>query len=119
MKKTIILTLLLLISIGAGIAAITGIDGKWVGSLHTPDDNTSEVEYNFQTTGSTITGKAESVFGSAMIENAKLKGDSLTFKINLNGLDLLHKAKIYADSVSMDVDYKGMPLHVTLKRKAN
>lgn len=37
----------------------------------------------------------------------------------MNSLDLPHKTKIYADSVSMNIDYKGMPLHVTLKRKAN
>ncbi len=119
MKKSIIVALLLIISIGAGIAAITGIDGKWAGPLHTPDDNTTEVEYNFTTSGNKITGKTESVFGSAIIENAKLEGDNLTFNINMNGLDLPHKAKIYADSISMNIDYKGMPLHVTLKRKAN
>jgi len=119
MKKTIFVALLLMISIGAGIAAITSLTGKWVGPLHTPDGNTTEVEYNFATDGSKITGKTESVFGSAIIENAKLEGDDLTFNINLNGLDLPHKAKIYADSISMNIDYKGMPLHVTLKRKAN
>lgn len=108
-----------MISIGAGIAAITGINGKWAGPLHTPDDNTTEVEYNFTTDGGKVTGKIESVFGSALIENGKIEGDKLTFSINMNGLDLPHKAKIYADSIAMNIDYKGMPLHVTLKRKGN
>ncbi|RYE33728.1 MAG: glycoside hydrolase, partial [Sphingobacteriaceae bacterium] len=68
MKKTIMVALLLMMSIGAGIAAITSINGKWLGPLHTPDDNTTEVEYNFTTDGSKVTGKIESVFGSALIE---------------------------------------------------
>lgn len=119
MKKSIIVAFLLMISIGAGIAAITSINGKRVGPLHTPDDNTTEVEYNFTIDGSKVTGKTESVFGSAAIENGKIDGDNLTFNINMNGLDLPHKARIYADSISMNIDYKGMPLHVTLKRKGN
>lgn len=119
MKKAIIVTLLLIMSIGAGIAAITNLNGKWAGPLHTPDGNTTEVEYNFNTDGNKLTGKLESVFGSATLENGKIEGDNLTFNINMNGLDLPHKGKIYADSVLMNIDYKGMPLHVTLQRKAN
>lgn len=117
MKKTIIVALLLVAGMGVGIAAMVGLDGKWTGPLHTPDDNTTEVAYTFATNGSVVTGKTESVFGSALIENGKINGDEITFSINLNGLDLPHKGKIYADSVSMNIDYKGMPLHVTLKRK--
>ncbi|MGI4805324.1 MAG: hypothetical protein ACRYFL_11165 [Janthinobacterium lividum] len=78
MKKTIIISFLLIASMGAGIAAIINLNGKWAGPLHTPDDNTTEVEYSFNVEGSKLTGKTESVFGSALIENGRIKGDSLT-----------------------------------------
>ncbi len=117
MKKTIIVAFLLLASIAAGIAAITGLAGKWTGSLLAPDGNTSQVEYTFDTDGTKLTGTEESVYGTAKIENGKVSGDEISFSINLNGLDLPHKGKIYPDSVAMNIDYKGTPLHVTLKRK--
>ncbi len=117
MKKTIIVAFLLVASIGAGIAAITGLAGKWNGPLLTPDGNTSQVEYTFATDGAKLSGNVESAYGTAKIENGKLSGDEISFSINMNGLDLPHKGKVYPDSVTLNIDYNGMPLHVTLKRK--
>ncbi|MGI4750356.1 MAG: hypothetical protein ACRYFB_06965 [Janthinobacterium lividum] len=119
MKKTIIITLLIVGVMAVGVAAISGLTGRWTGQLLSPDGNTSEVEYNFKTDGTTLSGTLESVYGSSKIENGKVDGNQIVFNINLNGLYLPHKGKIYPDSVAMNVDYKGLPLHITLKRKAN
>ena len=116
MKKTIIVTLLIISSIGAGLAMIADLTGKWSGTLNSPDGNTSQIDYIFKAEGSKLTGTAESAFGNASIENGKITDKEVTFNINLNGLDLAHKGTLFTDSIALDIDYKGRPLHVILKR---
>jgi hypothetical protein len=115
-KKTIIFAALLIASIGIAWATVLDMSGKWTGALRSPDGNTSQVDYTFKTDGNKLTGTAESVFGTAAIENGKITGKGFTFDIFLNGLDFPHKGVLSADSIALDIDYKGQPLHVILKR---
>ncbi|WP_419803185.1 hypothetical protein [Mucilaginibacter sp.] len=117
MKKTIIVALLLIGGIGVALSTIVDLTGNWTGVLNSPDGNTSQLDYTFKADGTRLTGTFESVYGKGMIENGKVTDKEITFTVNLNGLDLPHKGTVFTDSISLDIDYKGSPLHVNLKRK--
>lgn len=118
MKKSIIVLLLIAGSIGVAIAAIADLTGKWSGVLKGPDGNDYPLSYVFKAEGDKLTGTAVSSMGSTEIQNGKITGDSFSFSISLNGMDLPHKGKLYTDSIGLDIDYNGTPLHATLKRAA-
>ncbi len=115
-KKTIIVALLLISSIGIAIAAIADISGNWTGPLLTPDGKTAQLNYVFKADGTKLTGTGESVYGTGAVENGKIAGNEISFDFNLNGVNYPHKGKLYPDSIALAIDYSGTPLHVTLKR---
>ncbi|GAB2705165.1 hypothetical protein GCM10027037_33640 [Mucilaginibacter koreensis] len=114
--KKILIALLLVGSIGAAVAAVADLTGKWTGSVKGPDGSEYSLGYNFKTEGDKLTGTIESPIGTAAIENGKIKGDEFTFSSNLNGMEIPHKGKYYTDSVGIDIDYGGQTMHATLKR---
>ena len=116
MKKTIIVALLLIGSISVALATIADLTGKWTGILNSPDGNASQVDYTFKVDGTKLTGTVDSPYGKGTIENGKVTDKEITFVINMNGLDLPHKGTLFTDSIALDIDYKGNPLHVNLKR---
>lgn len=117
MKKTIIVALLLIGSIGVALATIADLTGNWTGVLNSPDGSTSQLDYAFKVDGTKLTGTFESVYGKGTIENGKITGKEITFNINLNNIgDLPHKGTVFTDSIALDIDYRGNPLHVNLKR---
>ncbi len=118
MKKTLMIALFVIGSIGAVLAAIADLNGKWTGTVVGPDGNNYPLTYNFKASGATLTGTTETSFGTATIDKGKIEGDIITFSTSLNGMDLPQKGKVYADSIGLDIDYNGTMLHATLKKAA-
>lgn len=118
MKKKALIILLLIGTIGTLAAAVADLTGKWTGSVEGPDGNNYPLTYNFKAEGSKLTGTAETSFGTSEIQNGKIDGNDFSFNININGMDLPHKGKYYTDSVGLDVEYNGTPMHAMLKRAA-
>ncbi|MBB3968810.1 glycoside hydrolase [Mucilaginibacter phyllosphaerae] len=118
MKRKIFSTALLsccfMICLAAAVFA--DLNGKWTGNLTMSDGNTFPVTYDFKVDGEKLTGTAQSPQGDVNIEDGKIKGDDFTFNVNVNGLDVPHKGKVYPDSVSMNLSISGDPAHFTLKR---
>jgi hypothetical protein len=97
-------------------AVIADLNGKWTGTIRTPDGNDLPLTYNFKVDGSNLSGTAESPAGSVTIDSGKVTGDTFKFQVTVDGNVYPHKGKIYADSCGLDIDFGGQQVHTTLKR---
>ncbi len=120
--KKITLTITLIGVAMACLAAISGLSGKWQGSVKLPDGNTYPVTYELQANGAQLTGTATAEGSPKNISDGKVDGDNFTFSLtDDDGSVMKHTGKYYAqgDSVSLNVNYQGTILHTTLTRSKN
>ncbi len=120
MKKKIFTTVTLVCCIMFCFAMAAGLSGKWSGSI-SMGGNDIPLTYTLKADSGKITGTAENPQGEAPITGGIIKGDSIFFSLNVNGMDVPHNGKYYAaaDSISLNINYDGTKLHTTLKRAAN
>ena len=121
MKRKIFITTALLCCCIAAFAYFAGITGHWTGSLTAPDGNQYPLDYTLASDNSALTGKGKSMEGDVAITEGKVKGDSLSFAIDVGGVKVINSGKYFAagDSISLTIDYQGMLMHSTLKRAAD
>jgi hypothetical protein len=98
------------------VATFADLNGKWTGTIRTPDGNDIQAVYNFKVNGDTLTGTAESPEGVVTIDNGKVNGDNFSFKVTVDGVDYPHAGTVYKDSCSLDIDFGGAKVHTTLLR---
>lgn len=118
MKRKIFTTALLscLAMMCFAAAVFADLNGKWTGNLTMSDGNTFPVTYQFKVDGEKLTGTAQSPQGDVPLEDGKIKGDDFSFNVNVNGMEIPHKGKVYADSVGMNLTINADQMHFTLKR---
>jgi hypothetical protein len=116
--KTRILTtaLLVLCSFVVCFAAITGLNGKWKGTIKVSDENELELTYNFKVDGEKLTGTVKSSDEELPISNGILTHDVFTFNVKVGELVIAQTGKYYGDSVVVSADVEGKTLSTTLKR---
>jgi len=122
MKKKIFIGAVLICFVTVCFAAIANISGKWTGSLITPDGNELQLKYDFKVDGDKLTGTAQGDSHPTAINEGKITGDSIIFKVsNDNGDVFPHAGKYFAngDSISMNIEVQGAKFHTTLKRVAD
>jgi len=119
MKSKILTTSLIACCFVAFFAIAAGLTGKWSGAISMNGDDIP-LTYTFKADSGKITGTASNPQGDAPITGGKIKGDSIFFSIDVNGVDVPHTGKYFssADSISLNIDYQGTKLHTTLKRAA-
>ena len=118
-KKLITTTALVCCFMICLAAVIADLTGKWSGDIKTPDGQEITLTYNLKVDGDKITGTGESQGSTVNIDEGKLTGNNITFKItNTDGIVIPHTGKYYpeADSIGMDLDFNGTKFHATLKR---
>jgi len=120
MKRKLLSTAALLCIFTAVFAFIAGLDGQWTGLLATPDGSQFPLTFTFKADNDKLTGTAQNPQGTVDLTDGKIKGDSLSFNVDVNGTKVLHTGKYFSagDSVSLNIDYQGMKFHTTLKRGA-
>lgn len=118
MKRKILFTTALLCCFVAAFAYFADLNGNWKGILTAPDGNEYPLNYTFKVDGDKLTGTGQSPQGAVDLTDGKIKGDSLFFNIDVNGVQVLNSGKYYTagDSISLTLDYQGMKMHTTLKR---
>ncbi|MBD1392687.1 glycoside hydrolase [Mucilaginibacter glaciei] len=120
MKRKLLTTAFLVCCVAICMAAaFLNIAGTWTGNLKMTDGNTIPLSYTFKQDGDKVTGMATSPQGEVAIESGKIAGDVITFSVNVQGMDIPHSGKIYADSIAMDVTVGDDKLHSKLLKKAN
>ena len=117
MKRKIFTTALLSCCFMICLAGVfADLNGKWTGNLAMADGNSIAITYDFKVEGEKLTGTAQSPQGDVSVENGKIKGDDFSFSVNVNGMEIPHQGKVYADSVSMNLTIGDDKSHFTLKR---
>jgi hypothetical protein len=116
MKRKLLNPITLLCSFLIFVAAIGDLNGKWTGTIKTPDGNELPVTYNFKVDGDKLTGTGESPAGVVTLDSGRVSGDTFIFQISVDGNVYPHTGKIYADSCGLDIDFGGQKVHTTLKR---
>lgn len=120
MKKKLFVTAALLCCFASAYAFFAGISGNWSGVLIAPDGNEYPLNYIFKADSNLLTGSGQSPQGPVDLAEGKVKGDSLSFAIDVGGVKILNTGKYFSegDSISLNIDYQGMKMHSTLKRAA-
>ena len=118
MKTKLFITAALLCCFTAVFAFLADLNGQWTGTLAAPDGNQYPLAFTFKTDNDKLTGTAQNPQGTVDITEGKIKGDSLSFSVDVNGTKVLHNGKYFSagDSVSLNIDFQGMKFHTTLKR---
>jgi len=118
MKKKLLITAVLLCCFTVVFAWFADLNGKWTGTLVAPDGNEYPLNYTFKIDADKLTGTGQSPQGSIDLTEGKVKGDSLSFAIDVGGVKVINSGKYFSagDSISLNIDYQGFKMHTTLKR---
>jgi len=115
--RLLIIALLLAGSVFAG-----DVDGKWAGSMSTPNGDVP-VAFTFTADGAKLTGTtAGPDGGDVKITDGKVDGNKISFTVSFDfgGMDIVlsYKGVVTKDEIKFDIEVMGMPLDVTVKRVA-
>lgn len=113
----IIITALLLCCFFTGFATIENLNGSWTGFLKTDQGAEYPLLYNFKIDGNQLTGTAKTPKGEMPINDGTIKGDTFTFNVIVNNLEIDHTGRFYGDSVGVDISLGDTRSHATLIRK--
>ena len=116
MKRNILIPIMVLCPVMVTLAAVIDLPGKWSGPFTGLDGNIYTLSYNFKVDGNKLTGTADWPEGTVLIDEGKIDGADLAFKLNFDGEIIPHTGKYYKDSVAMDIVLNDKKMHFTLKK---
>src|ERR1039457_2589589 len=79
--------------------AATDITGTWAGELKGPDGGAGgfQLSFTFKQDGAKLTGTVQGPQGEPIaITDGKIDGDKISFKVNVNGMTIIHDGTINA-----------------------
>ena len=114
--RTFALALLLL----ASPAFAADIDGKWTGSIDTPN-GTVALNYTFKAEGATLTGSTSGPDGSSIpLKDGKIDGNKVAFSLTLDfgqgPTTFNYTGELSATELKLHSEFMGMPIDFTLKK---
>jgi hypothetical protein len=117
MKRFAILLALVLC---AAPAFAADVDGKWSGSLNTPNGDVN-IAFTFKADGTALTGTTTGPDGAQVaIKNGKIDGDKLTFVVSIDfggmPVDINYSGVLKGGEIAMTLDFAGMPFTFTVKK---
>ena len=72
------------------------IDGTWKGTRQT-DNGPVEVTYNFKVDGKVLTGTWKTQFGETSLQNGKIEGKNISYRISISDITLNYTGEIVND----------------------
>jgi hypothetical protein len=117
MKVYALLVVMLLV---AAPAMAADVDGKWSGSVATPNGDVN-VGFEFKSDGTALTGTTTGPDGATVaIKNGKIDGNKISFivTIDFGGMmfDLSYTGLVSPAEIKMTADFAGMPFEFTVKK---
>ena len=111
---------LCLFFIAAAPASAADVDGKWTGSIDSPNGPVN-VGFTFKAEGATLTGTTTGPDGMEVaIKEGKIEGNNLSFKVTLDfggmPLELSYKGVLAGTDMKMTIDFMGMPIELAVKK---
>src|SRR5438105_5046688 len=85
----------------ASSATAADLNGKWKGTMQTPDGQSLEINFNFQVDGEKLTGTTASSYGEEQITEGTVKGDAISFVILAGGgqFKITYKGKVVGEDL--------------------
>lgn len=116
--RALVLVLGMLVLAAPAFAA--DVDGKWTGSIDTPNGAVT-VGFTFKADGSTLTGSTTSPDGGAVpIKNGKIDGNKISFDVDLDfggmAFTLSYTGVVSPDQIKLTADFMGMPFEFVVKK---
>ena len=116
--KTRVLLLAMLLCAGPAFAA--DVDGKWTGTLATPNGDVN-IGFEFKADGTTLTGSTTGPDGASLpIKNGKIDGNKIAFVITIAfgdmSFDLNYTGVVSPAEIKMIADFAGMPFEFVVKK---
>jgi len=117
MKK---FALLLLVLLYASPARAADVDGKWSGSLSTPNGDIT-ISFDLKADGAALTGSMIGPDGAPIpIKGGKVDGNKITFNVSIDfggmPLDLSYTGVVSPAEIKMTMDVGGMPFDFVVKK---
>jgi hypothetical protein len=119
MKRKIFITAALMSCFIVCLAAVTGLSGKWKGSLKDPEGNDHQFHLVFNADGEKLTGTAQAEGDPLAINDGKITGNDFTFNVkdpDGNVIPIDGKYIAQGDSVSLNFTQNSMKFHLTFMR---
>jgi hypothetical protein len=95
------------------------LNGKWQGTMQTPDGQSLEVNFNFKIDGEKLTGTTASTYGEEQITEGAVKGDAISFIVLAGGgqFKITYKGKVVGEELKFTVTIGDMgDRELTVKR---
>ena len=103
----------------AGAAFGADVDGKWTGTMATPNGDVPVV-FTFKADGSTLNGSTTGPDGEIKIKDGKVDGNNVSFSVTFDfqgmPLTMNYKGMVAKDEIKFTIDIFGMPLDLLVKR---
>lgn len=104
----------------ASAAFAADVDGKWTGSMSTPNGDVP-VNFTFMADGATLNGSTTGPDGmEIMIKDGKVDGNNISFTVTFNFQDMPftinYKGTVAQDQIKFTMEIAGMPMELTVKR---
>ena len=117
MKTCALIVLVLLYAVPARAA---DVDGKWTGSLATPNGDVN-VGFDFKSDGAALTGSTTGPDGGAIpIKDGKIDGNKISFLVSLDvggmPFELSYNGVVSPTEIKMTAEFAGMPFEFTVKK---
>ena len=114
MLKQSLLVITLFLS---SVLTLADLNGKWQGTVKTPDGNEYEVSYNFKVDGEKLTGSVTTQWGENPILDGKVTGDEFSFVQTINEMQINHSGRAAGDSLFVKIQRAENPaLEAVFKR---
>lgn len=81
--------------------AASPIDGTWAGTFTGPGGAETTLTFTFKDVGGAVTGSVSGDHGATPITSGTVSGNSFEFRVDLNGTEIRHKAKVSGDTIAM------------------
>ena len=111
------MSMVVLLGLAAVLTVYAGdLNGRWEGKMPNPNGDEMTITFTFKVEGEQLTGSVEGPAGDLPISEGKVKGDELSFKVELNDTAITHQGKVSGDTIALKVQGPWGDSEMTLKR---
>jgi hypothetical protein len=104
----------------AAPASAAAVDGKWSGSIDTPNGPVT-VSFTFKADGNALTGSTTGPDGAETpLKGGRIDGNNISFSVDLDfggmPFTLAYKGVVSPDQIMLTADFMGMPFEFAVKK---